>query len=202
MTWKDVKLATLQKMFSAEGLVINEADDGLREYLNAMPQAANEGLQLLCTAGKYLRRCHEFEAGAEGETRTVDLQEAVPDLYRVEQLELYSFDSADAPVPVRGAKLVAGRYLVLPNAPGGKLALYYNAWPQPVTSATPDEEKLPLDPEVAVLLPLYMASQLYKDDDITLATMYRNEFEVAFSLLQRADSGEVGGEFTCVTGWW
>ena len=55
---------------------------------------------------------------------------------------------------------------------------------------------------MAVLLPLYMASQLYKDDDITLATMYRNEFEVAFSLLQRADTGEVGGQFTCATGWW
>ena len=96
MTWKEVKLATLQKMFSAEGLTINEADDSVSEYINAMP----------------------------------------------------------------------------------------------------------LDPEVAVLLPLYMASQLYKDDDITLATMYRNEFEVAFSLLQRADTGEVGGQFTCATGWW
>ena len=91
---------------------------------------------------------------------------------------------------------------VLTEQPAGKLALYYNAWPQPVTHTTADDEELPLDPEVAVLLPLYMASQLYKDDDITLATMYRNEFEVAFSLLQRADTGEVGGEFTCATGWW
>ena len=202
MTWKDVKLATLQKMFSAEGLSINEADDSVSEYINAMPQAANEGLQLLCTAGKYLRRCHEFEPGAAGETRTVDLQEAVPDLYRTEQLEVYAFDDAGEPVPVRGARLVAGRYLVLPDQPGGRLAFYYNAWPRPVTHTTPDEEELPLDPEVAVLLPLYMASQLYKDDDITLATMYRNEFEVAFSLLQRADTGEVGGEFSCATGWW
>ena len=29
MTWKEVKLATLQKMFSAEGLTINEADDSV-----------------------------------------------------------------------------------------------------------------------------------------------------------------------------
>ena len=66
MTWKEVKLATLQKMFSAEGLSINEADDSVSEYINAMPQAANEGLQLLCTAGKYLRRCLELEPGAAG----------------------------------------------------------------------------------------------------------------------------------------
>lgn len=202
MTWKEVKLATLQKMFSAEGLTINEADDSVSEYINAMPQAANEGLQLLCTAGKYLRRCLELEPGAAGETRTVDLKTAAPDLYRIEQLEVYAFDEAGAPVPVRGAKLVAGRYLVLTNQPESRMVLYYNAWPQPVTHATADDQELPLDPEVAVLLPLYMASQLYKDDDIILATMYRNEFEVAFSLLQRADTGEVGGQFTCATGWW
>ena len=95
MTWKEVKLATLQKMFSAEGLTINEADDSVSEYINAMPQAANEGLQLLCTAGKYLRRCLELEPGAAGETRTVDLKTAAPDLYRIEQLEVY---------PSRGAQ--------------------------------------------------------------------------------------------------
>ena len=49
MTWKDVKLAVLQKMFSADGITINENDESVREYMNAMPQAANEGLQLLCT---------------------------------------------------------------------------------------------------------------------------------------------------------
>jgi len=33
-------------------------------------------------------------------------------------------------------------------------------------------------PESAcVLIPLYIASQLYKDDDVSLATTYRNEFE-------------------------
>ena len=101
-----------------------------------------------------------------------------------------------------GEKIVELANVVLPAGVEGPLALYYNAWPAPVTAQTPDEEDLPLDPEVAVLLPLYIASQLYKDDDITLATVYRNEFEVAFSLLQRADSGEVGGEFTSATGWW
>lgn len=143
MTWKEVKLATLQKMFSAEGLTINEADDSVSEYINAMPQAANEGLQLLCTAGKYLRRCLELEPGAAGETRTVDLKTAAPDLYRIEQLEVYAFDEAGAPVPVRGAKLVAGRYLVLTNQPESRMVLYYNAWPQPVTHATADDRSCP-----------------------------------------------------------
>lgn len=37
--------------------------------------------------------------------------------------------------------------------------------------------------DVCVLLPLYMASQLYKDDDISIATTYRNEFELGLEEL-------------------
>ena len=36
-----------------------------------------------------------------------------------------------------------------------------------------------------VLIPLYIASQLYKDDDISQATAYRNEFEVGLQDLYR-----------------
>lgn len=43
------------------------------------------------------------------------------------------------------------------------------------------ELSLPYD--TCVLIPLYMASQLMKDDDISLATQYRNEFEVGLQNL-------------------
>lgn len=43
------------------------------------------------------------------------------------------------------------------------------------------ELSLPYD--ACVLIPLYMASQLMKDDDISLATQYRNEFEVGLQNL-------------------
>ena len=47
------------------------------------------------------------------------------------------------------------------------------------TEETTDDDEFNIDPEIAVIIPLYMASQLYKDDDISIATVYRNEFEVA-----------------------
>ena len=48
MTWYDIKLATLQKLFSADGdTLVN--DETTRDYLAAMPQAANEALQLIVT---------------------------------------------------------------------------------------------------------------------------------------------------------
>ena len=55
MTWKDIKLATLQKMFSAEGSNI-PTDDSTRDYLAGMPYAANEGLLMMCTGKKHIIR--------------------------------------------------------------------------------------------------------------------------------------------------
>ena len=52
MTWKDIKLATLQKMYSAEGNNI-PSDDSSRDYLASMIPAANEGLVMMCTDKKH-----------------------------------------------------------------------------------------------------------------------------------------------------
>lgn len=43
---------------------------------------------------------------------------------------------------------------------------------------TSADEIIELPEDACVLIPLYIASQLYKDDDISQATAYRNEFEV------------------------
>lgn len=61
----------------------------------------------------------------------------------------------------------------------GNFILKYQAYPTKIEEDTDDDEVINLPEEVAVILPLYIASQLYKDDDIALATVYRNEFETA-----------------------
>ena len=53
-TWYDLKLATLQKMFSADDQIIE--DESTKGYLSAMPHCANEGLSLLATAGKFITK--------------------------------------------------------------------------------------------------------------------------------------------------
>ena len=65
----------------------------------------------------------------------------------------------------------------------------------------PDDYELPLDREVAVLLPLYMASQLYKDDDNGLATSYRNEFEIGLESLIDSSTSDGFEEFVSESGW-
>lgn len=65
----------------------------------------------------------------------------------------------------------------------GNFILKYQPYQEKIDSETDDDEELQLHDEIAVILPLYIASQLYKDDDIALATMYRNEFETALQNL-------------------
>lgn len=53
ITWADIKLITFQKMFAADGDQI-PTDSSARDYSASMPGAANEALQLLATAGKFI----------------------------------------------------------------------------------------------------------------------------------------------------
>ena len=70
-----------------------------------------------------------------------------------------------------------------------------------MSAETQDGEELDISPEMASLVPLYVASQLYKDDDLSVATQYRNEFEVGRAMLLTPETGESGEEFSSVSGW-
>jgi hypothetical protein len=307
-TWYDIKLATLQKLFAADGSTIPN-DTSTKDYIASMPQAANEGLQRLSTAGKFIKKfidiAHNpvtnrlgntgkhiasmergeltFEAdgirslyfeyfgvgtatitvdGAEepvtfalsskqgySEVRKLvdnpedkhvvlkiesdfpialkniamytanfesdeevqsyaekvryDLKELAPDFYMLD----------DSPIAYEG-DLSTTRYentsdffqegdkvLLLDRDTPGNFRIYYKAYPQEITSVTPDSTEMVLDPEVATLLPLYMASQLYKDDDNGIATTYRNEFEVAFEALRDSNVAPSAERFIVESGW-
>ena len=292
MTWKEIKIATLQKMQSADG---NDypTDSSTKDYLAAMPQAANEALQILSTANKFIVKpleiaqipvknvlssdsaeriqtlnvdCLSMEFEGDGvhayyiecvgkgkititiedktveeisvdskknytayknliandgkkvvmtvstettmqfknvalyrdnfdtaeeiipytETVKYDLKELADDFYMIDGSEVYFEGTGPDERYQRFLNfgLEAGHILVLDREKSGNYTIYYKAYPVEITADTDDFYELPLDPEVAALLPLYMASQIYKDDDIGIATTYRNEFEVARELLQ------------------
>lgn len=319
MTWKDIKLATLQKMFSSNGTTI-QVDSSTAEYINSMPQAANEGLQLLSTAGKFIIKpwvvnnfpCYNMlgekyvnsrltgksEISAEGAhsyyfeilgsnitcTMTIEaqdeqsspvvivihngderdttiespgeysifkgsianvndkkvtitfetdypynlrnacfykekfskasevpefqeymkfnLKELIPDFYQLSETDIYLENGGDP------SYLAASNYyqeadntLVIPRKDTGVYTVYYKAYPGEITLSTPDDYDMSLDPEVAAILPLYMASQLYKDDDNAIATVYRNEFEVAREALSQKARVSKREEFVSESGW-
>ena len=123
MTWGEVQIISLQKMFAKdepiqiEDLLDLKEDDDCSWYLSAMPAVCNEAIQRL---KPYVKNMYEYN----------------------EEDQKYE-----------------------------KTAI------SKITTDTPDNEEIDLPEDACVLIPLYIASQLYKDDDISQATAYRNEFE-------------------------
>lgn len=303
-TWYDIKLATLQKMFSAGTTIVN--DESTSDYLAAMPYTANEGLQMLVTAGKFLTKSitivhnvvkniisdekatkieqimggsfeysgdgaksYYFEVSGKGtvtikvgDTETVIVIDSKNDFaeYRglipnTDDEEVKIIFESDFPMSIRNVALYLATYetaeevpayrkryyynmkeltedfyqidpkgiyyegdydsylqtsefwqegtstLILPRDQEGSYTIYYRAYPTEITTLTPENYELPLDPEVLAILPLYMASQLYKDDDNGIATSYRNEFEVAFERLRNSANRYAKEEFVSESGW-
>jgi hypothetical protein len=324
ITWKDIKYTTLQKMFSITGSSTTIPNDSATmEYVNAMPQACNEALQLLTTAGKFIikeyqyinypfdnmlgkdlfktysivndykifsvdgaksyyfklsgkptscklfvgdREVIDFFSTPEGdeEVATVNgfqifkgnipevewteeeepstivslridarypvnvmnvcfydcdfesdadvppyeryikikMDEAVSDFYQIAPAELYDLGtSGDQYIVAEKYFQEADKTLVIERNRPGIYVIHYRAYPQHITLDTPDTTELSLDPEVAALIPLYMASQLYKDDDNSIATVYRNEFEVGREALSQGALIPKKEKFIPSSGW-
>ena len=317
-TWGQIKYAALQKMFSITGSSTTiPTDSSTMEYVNAMPQAANEALQLLSTAGKFIIKefqyvnyptdnllgkdtfrtytvvndtlsfdvqgalsyyfqimgkpvsCKlyvgehevidfypedneintkqfttfkgniEYPELEEGEDSTVKIiivasspvnvvnmcfynciyesdidvppyekyirirmDEVLNDFYQLAPAELYDLGvSGNDYIVANDYFQEADKTLVIPRDKKGIYVIHYRAYPQQITLATPDEEELALDPEVAVLIPLYICSQLYKDDDPSIAVQARNEFEIAREALSQGSLVPKKEKFVPKSGW-
>ncbi len=197
VTWGEVKQAALQKLFAVrDGVSVTQT---VQEYTEGMPQAANEGLALLCAENLPLRRCFTVTVEAAG-PRTVQLADLAADFWRAGEPEAYRRREDGRLVPAGGFAFAAGR-LLIPESWRGEYEIWYDAFPPRLTADTPDGEELPVEQQAAVILPLYMASQLYKDDDGALAAAYRNEFEAARAALRPASVGVRAESWASLDGW-
>lgn len=129
MTWGEIQIISLQKMFAKdEPITVDDLeklrkDDDCKWYLNAMPAVANEAMQRI---KPYVMNMFKYnEEKRQYEKTTIDK----------------------------------------------------------IDNSTEDTYELALPEDACVLIPLYIASQLYKDDDISQATAYRNEFEIGLQEL-------------------
>lgn len=186
MTWKELKLATLQKCFASNGMSLDPEDDVVSEYLYAMPQAANEALAILLGTGCLLQMSCTVYGGVN------DLPAMAPDYHAGGSI---AYDGGMK--PVRG-RLIENRFLILPD---GEYCYFYDAWPEELRQDTPDNYELPLRSDAAAAMPLYMASQIYKDDNLAIATTYRSEFDAAVARMKPEQKGIAESTFASVTGW-
>ncbi len=63
----------------------------------------------------------------------------------------------------------------------GKWSVPYIAYPNVITEDTPDDTKIELSYELCLILPFYIASELYLEDDSGLSIGWRNKFESSLS---------------------
>lgn len=123
MTWGEIQIISLQKMFAKdEPITVDDIeelkeDDDCKWYLSAMPAVANEAIQRI---KPYIQNMFEYNTETKKYDKTT-----------VEKID----------------------------------------------SSTLSSYEMKLLEDACVLIPLYIASELYKDDDISQATAYRNEFE-------------------------
>lgn len=130
------------------------------------------------------------------------MPEVVDDFYQIAPAELYDLGtSGDQYIVAEKYFQEADKTLVIERNRPGVYVIHYRAYPQQITLDTPDDYEMSLDPEVAALIPLYMASQLYKDDDNAIATVYRNEFEVGREALSQGALIPKKEKFIPSSGW-
>ncbi len=182
MTWGDIQLSVLHKLFVSDGQTVLVNDSTL-PYIAAMPLAANEGLMLLAACGKYIPKTIETET-AEGVT-DISLKELAENFLSLRENEVFLNGRH-----TDGYTLIGGERMLLYGI--GKWIIGYNAYPQKITQATDKDYVLDVPEDAAVLLPLYIAAELYKDEDPQTAAIYRNEFEAGREALLYRDTAKSG----------
>jgi hypothetical protein len=132
----------------------------------------------------------------------IKMSDVLDDFYQLAPAELYDLGvSGDQYIVADRYFQEADKTLVIQRDKPGVYVIHYRAYPQQITLETPDDTELALDPEVAALIPLYMASQLYKDDDNAISTVYRNEFEVGRDSLSQGALLPKKEKFIPSSGW-
>lgn len=176
MTLGELRLETLKKMFlnskpiDIDNLEQYKNDKKYNTYLNMFNQALNEGLIICMKRGREILKTYEIIS--DGTTTLYNLKELVPDYYKLYKFMINGEENTLY-------KLVTDEIIQIPELTiGTKVSIVYEAYPELVKSTTTDDIEIKNHIENLMILPLYIASQLYKDDDIAQATAYRNEFEV------------------------
>jgi hypothetical protein len=195
-TWGEIKNEALGLMFSnvngSTKVPTSNAD--VQEYVINMADAANYAIRDLSTAVPILKYFSYSQKGqdADGVMRQ-ELKYLTGD-YRA---------AADETEEMLAAGVhVLGGYLITPKRGEIRVEIPYYAYAESVTAETDDAFQIDMLPECEDLIPIYMASRLYMEDDVQLATMYRNQYEAKKAeLAANADLGK-SGKFISVTGWW
>lgn len=182
MTWGEIQIESLKKMFlnkeilKIEELETYKSDKKYKTYLDAMPQACNEAINYIINLEPIIKS-KELEKASQN--ATYDLKKIISDYKKLHNIiSEYSVMW----------KMLTKNIMEINGWSQGKIEIYYEAYPELITKNTPTQQKIDLEESFARIIPLYIAGELYKDDDLTLSTMYMNEFMTNLSTMVNNDN--------------
>lgn len=171
MNWGNIQIESLKKMFlNTENITVENLGTYLQNkkyktYLFAMPQACNEAIRYI--ASRLGTETEKYTLEYNGEN-TFDLQDYIPDMRKTKNII--------CPLGVT-YKMLTPRVIQFENWNSGNIDIYYELEADEIKSCSAPTKRIDcLKDEYSVLIPLYIAGELYKDDDLSLSTMYMNEF--------------------------
>ena len=171
MNWGNIQIESLKKMFlnteniTVENLGTYLQDKKYKTYLFAMPQACNEAIRYLVS--RLGTETEKYTLEYDGED-TINLSDYIPDIRKIENIV--------CPIGVT-YKMLTSNVIQFNNWSSGDIEIYYEVEPDEIKSTTVSTKRIDaLKDQYTRIIPLYIAGELYKDDDLSLSTMYMNEF--------------------------
>lgn len=201
MNWGQIQIETLKKMFlnneELETSKLNEYKENkkYKTYLYAMPQACNEAINYIIENGKPIIKTYKLKK--KYNTTKYNLNQLIPNFKRIYQIVVDG--------KVKPEFYVEGNnILVIPEWDSGNsfVTIYYEAYHDMIKSNSSNSMDIELDNQLVSLIPLYIAGELYKDDDIQMSTIYMNEFITNVSNVAGKDFNPNPTEITSVYSCW
>lgn len=165
MTWGEIQIESLKKMFlnnedlNVDDLEKYKVNKKYKTYLYAMPQACNEAINYITNLIPVIK---SYELIIDKER--IDLSTLIDDFKCVQNI-------------ITTRKWVMETNSIIKfDETNGIAIIYYEANPKIIDSSTEISEKIEINKDCVRYIPLYIAAELYKDDDLTLSTVYMNEF--------------------------
>ena len=174
MRYGDILLSALRKMFlNKENIKIEELetlknDKNYKTYLDGIHNVVNECIDKLLEVKPYIQY-----------TEVTDKYDLTDDEDFKCVYDLFDEKGNRKQYHVEGETILR----IHDSEENEVYTMYYESYYY-VTERTTPTTKLPLARELCNLIPLYLAGELYKDDDIALATTYMNEFEAGLDRLR------------------
>lgn len=207
-TWGDIVIATCRKMFlNKDAITVADLPDLIDDrnystYINMAPDVMNELMVIL-----------NNRVLINIDTITIKLDDANLEKYLVDDNSAWVFDIKEYMKDNEidnylYTEVIQHTYIKRDNLlfeeQDGKLyidkrfmdrnsltlTIKYRIIPERFTTTTPWSTLIDLPYNICSIVPLYLASELYKDDDISMSTAYRNQFETELDYIssQMVDS--------------